>query len=258
MQENNRFQDFFEDPRYVALKNYLYNYLLRKRSINKVLTGESAGWTLEAGSGLTPIITTTDRIVYSELSFLALKTLRQIHPRGRHVVADATCLPFKTESFSRIVCSEVLEHIPEDQRAIEELARMVAPDGDVVITFPHRKCYFTFDDYFVKHFRRYELEEMIGLLQDAGLHPVKIRKVLGPLEKIISLILTHCFAVLERRKRLKPPQKKPIAGRGLVWMFKWANWLLAWVVRLDALLVPRQWSTVVLICAQKKPSRKYS
>ncbi|HPO13451.1 MAG TPA: methyltransferase domain-containing protein [Candidatus Hydrogenedentes bacterium] len=252
MQENNRFQDFFEDPRYVALKNYLYNYRLRKRSINKVLKGESEGWTLEAGSGLTPIITNIDRIVYSELSFLALKTLRQIHPRGLHVVADATCLPFKTESFSRVVCSEVLEHIPEDRRAIEELARMVSPDGDVVITFPHRKCYFTFDDYFVKHLRRYELEEMAELLQEAGLHPKEIKKVLGPLEKIISLILTHCFAALERQKRVKPLKKKSTAGRSMVWTFKWINWLLAWVVRLDAFLVPRQWSTVLLIRTRKK------
>ncbi len=252
MREANRFQDFFEDRRYAALKNYLYNYLLRKRGINQVLKGAPAGWTLEAGSGLTPIITDTEAIVYSELSFLALETLKQVHGKGRYVAADATRLPFKSGAFSRVVCSEVLEHIPEDRDALRELARVVEANGAVAITFPHRKAYFAFDDRFVHHFRRYELDEMTGLFEEAGLRPVKIQKVLGPLEKVISLALTHAFAVLERRKRVQPLKKKPGGPNPVViGTFKWANRLAAVVVWLDARLIPRRWSTVVLMLARK-------
>ncbi len=253
MRETNRFQDFFEDPRYAALKNYLYNYLLRKRGINKALNGAApAGWMLEAGSGLTPIITDTEAVVYSELSFLALKTLKQVHGKGRYVAADVTRLPFKSGAFARVVCSEVLEHVPEDRAAVRELARMVEATGLVAITFPHRNAYFAFDDRFVHHFRRYELAEMAAMLEEAGLHPVKIQKVLGPLEKVISLALTHAFAVLERRNRARP-QKEKRGGPNpvVIWTFKWANRLAAAAVWLDARLVPRRWSTVLLLLARK-------
>lgn len=37
---DNRFHDFFEDDKYVALKNYPYNYLLRKRAVEKVMQNE--------------------------------------------------------------------------------------------------------------------------------------------------------------------------------------------------------------------------
>ncbi len=39
----NRFEDFFADDAYVVLKNFLYNYLLRKRAIETCLTGRWEG-----------------------------------------------------------------------------------------------------------------------------------------------------------------------------------------------------------------------
>ena len=71
---DNRFQDFFEEGKYVVFKNHFYNYLLRKRAIERILLREDAPLVLEIGSGISPVMTKTDRIVYSELSFLALKT----------------------------------------------------------------------------------------------------------------------------------------------------------------------------------------
>ena len=67
------------------------------------------------------------------------------------------------------MCSEVLEHIEDDRTALKELARVLRPSGDLIITFPHRKFYFARDDHFVKHFRRYELDEMKELIQAVGL-----------------------------------------------------------------------------------------
>ncbi len=39
--DGNRFADFFKEGKYVTLKNHLYNYLLRKRAIEKCLQQES-------------------------------------------------------------------------------------------------------------------------------------------------------------------------------------------------------------------------
>ena len=48
----NRFQEFFDEGKYIFLKNYLYNYLLRKMAVEKSLQHEMTGLILEVGSML--------------------------------------------------------------------------------------------------------------------------------------------------------------------------------------------------------------
>lgn len=48
----NRFQNFFEENKYTLLKNYLYNYLLRKMAVEKSLQHENIKLILEVGSGI--------------------------------------------------------------------------------------------------------------------------------------------------------------------------------------------------------------
>ena len=96
----NRFQDFFENEKYVNLKNYLYNYLLRKNAVEKTMRSEEKDLVLEIGSGISPILTSWDRVVYSDLSVSALEMLKKIHGKGQYVVADAMNLPFEADSFS--------------------------------------------------------------------------------------------------------------------------------------------------------------
>ena len=38
--KTNRFQELFKEHKYLAFKNYLYNYLLRKRAVEKCLRHE--------------------------------------------------------------------------------------------------------------------------------------------------------------------------------------------------------------------------
>src|ERR1700678_4065059 len=56
-----------------------------------------------------------------------------------HAVAvqgDALRLPFPDAAFDRVICSEVLEHIPDDLGAMGELARVLKPGGTMAITVP--------------------------------------------------------------------------------------------------------------------------
>jgi SAM-dependent methyltransferase len=58
-----------------------------------------------------------------------------------HAVAvqgDALALPFADETFDRVICSEVLEHIPDDLGAMAELARVLRRGGTMAITVPRR------------------------------------------------------------------------------------------------------------------------
>jgi ubiquinone/menaquinone biosynthesis C-methylase UbiE len=249
----NRFQDFFENDQYVTLKNYLYNYLLRKRAVEKAMRYEKKETVLEIGSGISPVLTSWEDVVYTDLSSSALDMLKKIHGRGQYVVADAMNLPFDDDYFSHVISSEVLEHLEDDRKALMEIARVTKPDGVLMITFPHRHFYFSHDDRYVNHYRRYELAEMISLLDEAGFHTEYVRKVLGPLEKITMLAVTLCasgFESLKNKGTVKEKQKYP--STEIVKVFQWGNKLYAGLAWLDAFIMPRALSAVLLIKAKKK------
>lgn len=60
-------------------------------------------------------------------------------------VGDATKLPFKNQTFDRIIASEVLEHIVDDERAISEIYRVLRPRGIAIITVPNKNYPFGWD-----------------------------------------------------------------------------------------------------------------
>ncbi|MFH2076863.1 MAG: class I SAM-dependent methyltransferase [Pseudomonadota bacterium] len=248
---SNRFEDFFADETYVLLKNFLYNYLLRKRAIGRCRRGMGEGLVLEVGSGLSPMVTDSERIVYSELSFSALRTLKQRQGRGCFVAADAARLPFKPGAFSQVICSEVIEHLPDDRPALREMAAVLKTGGSLLITFPHRRDYFARDDSFVGHYRRYELQEVADRLKEVGLHPAEIQKVLGPLEKMTMLAVIPVVSLLKRFRSEKRAAGGGTSLRIITPLFKWLNRAYCLPVWLDARLFPRFLATVLLVRAVK-------
>ncbi|MEN6320293.1 MAG: class I SAM-dependent methyltransferase [Syntrophaceae bacterium] len=241
------------DNKYIILKNYLYNFILRKRAIEKALCNDKRDMILEVGSGISPVVTTEEHIVYSDLSYLALNTLKKTHGKGMYVVADVMKLPFRSESFSHAISSEVLEHIEDDHKALGEIARVIKPSGAFIVTFPHRRFYYANDDRFVNHLRRYELAEMANYLKEARLRPVLIRKVLGPLEKITMCVAIFC---IDLAQKLHTGKRKKI--RSLVflaffsYLFKWINRFYACLAWIDSCVIPCALSTILLIKAVKE------
>lgn len=55
---------------------------------------------------------------------------------ARFQQADATRLPFDDNSIDKIICSEVLEHIPNYQAVISEIQRVLKPQGILAISVP--------------------------------------------------------------------------------------------------------------------------
>jgi SAM-dependent methyltransferase len=53
------------------------------------------------------------------------------------VVADLLRLPFPSSTFRTVVCSEVLEHIPDIRSAIGELHRVMAPGAVLIVSSPN-------------------------------------------------------------------------------------------------------------------------
>lgn len=63
-------------------------------------------------------------------------TTADLHSPLADVKADITRLPFDDHSFDVILCNHVLEHIPDDARAIAELFRVMKPGGWGIFQVP--------------------------------------------------------------------------------------------------------------------------
>jgi 2-polyprenyl-3-methyl-5-hydroxy-6-metoxy-1,4-benzoquinol methylase len=57
---------------------------------------------------------------------------------SERVVGSVMELPFPENSFEIVICTEVVEHTPHPRRAVAELARVVEPNGILVLTTPNR------------------------------------------------------------------------------------------------------------------------
>ncbi len=53
------------------------------------------------------------------------------------VKADICNLPFQENEFDLIICNHVLEHIPDDTKAMQELYRILKPDGMAILQVPY-------------------------------------------------------------------------------------------------------------------------
>ena len=96
------------------------------------------------------------------------------------VNGDGTRLPFPDGTFDRIICSEVMEHIPDDAAAARELARVLKPGGTLAVTvptwLPEKVCWALSDEYhapFVEggHVRIFSEAPPRRRFRDAGLQP---------------------------------------------------------------------------------------
>ena len=89
--------------------------------------------------------------------------------RAEAVKGDALDLPFADGTFDCVIASEILEHVPEDDRAIAELVRVLKPGGALAITvprwLPERVCWALSDEYHANeggHIRIYRADELRG------------------------------------------------------------------------------------------------
>jgi SAM-dependent methyltransferase len=76
--------------------------------------------------------------------------------QNRLTCSDANiAIPFKDDVFSAITCLDVLEHLDNDRRAVEEMYRICAPGGLVIITVPAFDEQWSAHDVALHHKRRY-------------------------------------------------------------------------------------------------------
>jgi SAM-dependent methyltransferase len=80
---------------------------------------------------------------------------------------SALAMPFPDATFDGFVCIEVLEHIEDDDAALNEIHRVLSPSGYGVVTVPYRYWFPQYLDL-IGHHRHYSRDQLLSKLSRAG------------------------------------------------------------------------------------------
>jgi SAM-dependent methyltransferase len=140
--------------------------------------GRHAFEALRRGARVVALDTDEGELRQVSAMFAAMREAAEVPATGsaRTVAGDATAMPFEDGCFDRVIAAEVLEHIPADQAAMDEIARVLRPGGLAAITvpswLPERVCWRLSDDYHNVpggHVRIFTRPELTAKLARAGL-----------------------------------------------------------------------------------------
>jgi 2-polyprenyl-3-methyl-5-hydroxy-6-metoxy-1,4-benzoquinol methylase len=111
--------------------------------------------------------------------------------------------------FNFMTCMEVLEHLPDDARAMSQIAAALAPKGRLLVSVPAWQRKWSSTDAAAGHVRRYEPDALSTVITAAGLHIERMKCWGGPLawmylkaaarigpEKVMSIQPTGFLGVL--------------------------------------------------------------
>lgn len=107
----------------------------------------------------------------------------QTRARWAVVRGDALWLPFRDDHFDRVICAEVLEHVPDDGQAVRELTRVLRHGGTLAVSVPtylSEAIYWRISpDYHHQpggHVRKYRYHDVKALLRQNNLHVFAARR----------------------------------------------------------------------------------
>lgn len=123
---------------------------IQARSVLKMLTPNSNANLLDAGCGDGIFSIELARRGYglvigmdvdSKKIALANRRVRSmnLNDRVELLVGDVQHPPFTADSFNRVLCNCVLEHVPDDSKALVELVRVLRTGGILVVTVPSER-----------------------------------------------------------------------------------------------------------------------
>ena len=159
----------------VLLNNLQIDFILRKKKYIK-------GYLLDAGCGEKPY-----SLIYKDITKKSVGCDVEycIHDQKKvDVFASLDNLPFQNNTFDTVLCTNVLEHVAENEKSFFELSRVLKNKGYIILSVP-----FLYPTHEVPHdFYRYSFYGLKYQMEKNGL---KIVKAI-PWGGIGMMILVYC------------------------------------------------------------------
>jgi len=183
--------------RIISEKNFTYRIILSV--VNKYFKGKKK--ILDIGCGVGTIClylaNRNNNVFGIDISQNAIISCKQSAKslQFKNVYFERMDFPNKTpdENFDYIVCSEVIEHLEDDELALRKIYSLLKPKGIVIISTPSKNAPLyklglakEFDDR-VGHLRRYTVEELVEKCKVNGFSILDTKKTEGVLRNFLFL-----------------------------------------------------------------------
>ena len=146
----------------------------------------------------------------------------ELNPDAAELAASRGCgevktgrleqLPWGDGTFDLITCLDVIEHVPDDRRALAELRRVSKPGGWLLLTVPAYQALWSLHDAANHHFRRYSRRSLRLVAIEAGWRLLRMTS-------FNSMLLPLAAAVrLAQRRRQPDSNYNPQLKLGPTWL----------------------------------------
>lgn len=111
---------------------------------------------------------------------------------------DLAQCPLPDQCVDIVISRNMLEHIQDDRAAIRQMARILKPNGVVIVEIPAGPHLFDAHDKMVLHYRRYTMQSLITLLQEENFEIKEFNH--------IGFFLYPAFWLVKRFNQVFPPK----------------------------------------------------
>jgi SAM-dependent methyltransferase len=173
--------------------------------------------------------------------------LRYARRAGRPLVrADITRIPFADAAFDMVVSFDVFQMLPDDRRALAEMARVLRPGGTLLLSAVALEALRGDHSDVWEEVRRYTPEMARRLVTGAGLAVLNVSFLFATLAPLIYLA--------RAAQRRFPPAGTPRANADMRVPRRPLNRMLTWTLLAEAALarhVPMPFGSSLLVTARK-------
>jgi ubiquinone/menaquinone biosynthesis C-methylase UbiE len=173
--------DFLSRNPFESPLTFGFFYREKMRAIHRIAPDLDFKEILEVGggqSGLTRLLYPQARITNLDMDASFANAPCNLQEGVRFVCGDVTRLEFPSESFHAVTMFDVMEHVPDDHKAMAEVLRVLKPGGYVLVSVPNENWRFPYYGFMKKmcpseeqkfaewgHVRRgYSLEQLAKLI----------------------------------------------------------------------------------------------
>jgi SAM-dependent methyltransferase len=179
----------------MLLDDYLHIAHDAERAMAKLYCPRLEGRILDIGCGGRPY----RRFLADGSSYVGLDSNPDVGP---DVIGSVLALPFPDASFDGVICTEVLEHVPDPALALDEINRVLRAGGSLYLTVPQAwGLHYEPHDYY--RYTRYGIEYLLG---QAGFVTRELRQIGGLFSyvavRLIDLVVTQLLFPAYRRAGL--------------------------------------------------------
>lgn len=177
--------------------------------------------------------------------------MRAFAPDTKPIIkkCNAEAIDFPDRTFDALIAAEILEHVDDDRKAVNEFYRLLKPRGICLITVPANQNLWDISDEMAGHKRRYSKDALMRLFNSRSFKVEKVVFMGFPIMRLYHrLVFLKWARQVEKKNSGRISSNDAVTKIGLN---RWTTLILGNLFRLDNLFNSLPWGLGILLIARK-------